>query len=299
MNNYNNKEKKRPVSASAVVRLVIWSVVLCVLVSLFALGMLRGSNGVFSGINLGGFRYDDSGYEIGNGTSGERITSITVDWIVGSVNVIPSDGEEISISDDYRGDNRDLALRWRIRDGELTVKYCASLWILNQTTDKNLVLEIPAFMLEGLDEVEIDGVDCDVTFTGNADELSLDVVDGKVEIHGNIGELELDAVDGNLTFRGAVRRADMDCVDTTVSMYLEMAAELNFDQLNGDVTLYLSDEITGVRAEMDSVGGEITMEGFEGSTVTGKREARWGDGSLRIQVDGADCHLLIRKQTQG
>ena len=295
MNKYYNEEKKRPVSASAVVRLVIWSVVLCILVAVLAVGMTRDSDGLFMGISLGGFRYDDSGYSVGNGTSGERITDITVDWIAGSVTVIPSDGEEISISDDYQGDDDKLVLRWRIRDGELTVKYCAPAWILSRTVDKNLTLKIPASMLEGLDEVEIDGVDCDMTFEGNADELSMDSVDGKLDIRGNIGEMELDAVDGNVTFKGAVRKANLDCMDAAVVMYLDMAAELNFDQVDGDVTLYLSDDITGFRAEMDTVGGGITLEGFENEASSSQKHARWGDGSLRIRIDGVDCHLHIKK----
>ena len=297
MNRYdnNNKEKKRSVSVSAVVRLVIWAVVLCVLVALFTLGMLGDSDTVLGGINLGGFRYDDSGYSVGNGTVSERVTDITVDWIEGSVTVIPWDGEEISISEDYMGDDDDMALRWRIRDGELTVKYCAPVRILKRTADKNLTLKIPAAMLEGLKEVEIDGTDCDVTFEGNVDELSVDTVDGELDIRGNIGEMELDAVDGNVTFKGAVRKANLDCVDAAVVMYLDMADELNFDQVDGDVTLYLSEDITGFRAEMETVGGGIVLEGFENEASNGRKHARWGDGSLLIQVDGVDCHLHIKK----
>ena len=291
------EEQKRPVSASAVVRLVIWSVVLCVLAALFTVGMTAPSEGWFAGFNLGGFRYDDSGYSIGNGMSSEPITAISVEWVAGSVTVVPSEGDEISISEDYAGENRDLALRWKIEDGELSVKYRAPAWIVNQAVDKNLTLTIPAAMLEAMHEVELEGVDCDIHYEGNADELSLDVVDGDMTVQGDLGELDLDAVDGRLTFRGAVRKVDTDCVDGTVTMYLDMAAELNFDHVDGNVTLYLSDEIAGFSTKMDLVGGSISLEGFDGAVSDGNRSARWGDGSLRIRVDGVDCQLNIKKQT--
>ena len=292
------EERKRPVSASAVVRLVIWSVVLCVLVALFAVGMAAPSKGWFTGVNLGGFRYDDSGYSVGNGMSSESITAISVEWIAGSVTVVPSEENEIYITEDYAGGDRDLTLRWKIEDGELSVKYRAPAWIVHQTVDKNLTLAIPAAMLEAMHEVELEGVDCDVRYEGNADELSLDVVDGDMTVQGDIGELDLDAVDGRLTFRGAVRRVDTDCVDAAVILDLDMAAELNFDHVDGDVTLYLSDEITGFSAEVDAVGGSILLEGFDGVVSNGNESARWGDGGLRIRVDGVDCQLNIKKQTK-
>ncbi|MBQ9150980.1 MAG: hypothetical protein IJX72_01925 [Clostridia bacterium] len=299
MNNYMNDNKKRPVSASAVTRIVIWSVVLCILVGLFALGMIFGSKGTFARINLGGYRYDDSGFSVGNGTSNEQITDISVDWIAGSVTVVAAEGDEISVSEDYRGEDQNLALRWKITDGRLTVKYRAPAWLANPSVDKNLTIAIPASMMGSLGDVEIDGVDCDVDFNGNADELSLDVVDGDLTVRGDIGELDVDAVDGNVIFRGGVRKADVDCVDATVVMYLDMAAELNFDQVDGDVTLYLSDGISGFSAEIDSVGGGIEIEGFDSVTTQGRKSARWGDGSLRICVDGVGAQLKIEKETDG
>lgn len=298
MNHSNQKNNRRPVSASAVTRLVIWSVVLCILVAVLIVGLLPDFAGLFTGLSMGGFRYDDSGYHVGGGSSDERITDISVEWLAGSVTVVPAEGDEISISDDYRGEDKDLELRWVIRNGELSVKYRAPAWILKSTVNKNLTLAIPASMLENLREVEIEGVDCDVHFEGNADELSLDMVDGAVDIRGDIGELSLNAVNGGLTFRGGVREAELDCVDAEAVMHLEMGAELNFDFVDGDVTLYLSDEITGFSAEMDLVDGDLALDGFDGATVNGRKSARWGDGGLRILVDGVDCQLNIKKETK-
>ena len=80
-------------------------------------------------------------------------------------------------------------------------------------------------------------------------------------------------------------------------MRLDMATELSFDQVNGDVELYLSEEITGFIAEAESLGGGIRIEDFADLTATGDHYTRWGDGSLRIQVNGVNAKLTVKKAT--
>ena len=161
-----NGTKKRSVSASAVVRIVIWTVVLCILTGLLICGL--AGDRLFAGIHVGGYTYDDTGFSVGNGRSDEKITALSIDWLQGSVTVLSSDGDEIVITEDYDGDKGSHRLRWRIRDGELTVKYCKPrLFGSYDVESKHLTVEIPAAMLEMLGEVEITAVDCDVSYEGS------------------------------------------------------------------------------------------------------------------------------------
>lgn len=294
--NYYQEEKKRPVSTSAVVRIVIWSVVLCILVALFSWQLLAGDGAILKGFNVV-YRYDDKGFHVGDGTSDEHITELTVDWIAGSVRVVEAEDDQISVSDDYDGEDSTMALRWKIEDSELTVKYCAPVGRLRGMPTKNLTVALPASLLSSLRDVEVEGVDCDVEFSGNADELSVTVVNGEIAVEGDIGELDVEAVDGGVNFSGAVRKADVECVNAEVVMQLTMAAELNFDQVNGDVTLRLSDEIEGFSAELDTIGGGINVKGFDGVSTQGSKHARWGNGSLRIRMEAVGAKLMIEKST--
>lgn len=299
-------DQKRPVRASAVVRIVVWSVVFCILAGVLAVGLLGnylsvnifGMDGI---INPGGFFYEDaSTYHVGNATTTETITDLSINWLTGKITVIASDTNEIKVVEDYSGDNENLRLRWKVEEGELKIQFRKPVLFGNAgTLKKNLTVAIPAAMLEGLDEVEISAVSCDVSFTGNADELTVDTVAGDLTVNGDIGELGVNAVEGNVIFRGGVRKADLDCVDATVTMHLDMAAELNFDQVDGDVALYLAEEIVGFAAEMDSLGGEISVEGFDDVHTLSGKHVRWGDGSLRIRMDGVDAKLDIKKATKG
>ncbi len=298
MKDPRNEHKKRPVSPSAVTRIVIWSVTLCILTGLLAWGLSREGGSILAGLSLSGYKYDDTGFSVGNGATSERISEISIDWLAGDVTVLAAEGEEIVITEDYSGED-DLRLRWRIKDGELTVKYCKpKRFGTVKASAKNLTVAIPAAMLEAMGEVEIDAVDGNVVYTGNADELDLNAVNGDLTVTGDVGELNMDAVNVRITFKGAVRSADIDGVDTDVTMYLDMARELDLDQVQGNIQLFLSEEITGFAAEIEAISGKIDVEGYEGVSYEGTRSARWGDGSLRIQADGVNSKLKIEKSTK-
>lgn len=299
-----NETQKRPVRPSAVVGIVVWSLVFCLLGALLAAGLCGVGFRILylDGIpvlSFGGFSYEDADtYSVGNGTTEETITDLSINWLAGKITVEASADEKIHVSEDYGGENDDMRLRWKVEEGELKIQFCKPVLFGSVNGgSKSLTVQVPQTMLDAMNEVEIDGVDCDVSYTGNADELDLNVVTGDVTVSGDLGELNVDAVEGKITFRGAVRAAELDCVEADVTMYLDKATRLSFDQVDADVTLYLSEEITGFDAEMDSIGSEITVEGFEGMSGVSNKHARWGDGSLRISMNGIDSQLKIKKTT--
>jgi hypothetical protein len=301
------KQERRPVNKAAVVKIVIWSVVFCLLGSILLAGIAGGVENlnIFGlpgiHINLGGFTYEDADkYSVGEATIKDTVTDLEINWVAGSIKVIPSDTDEIRVTETYSGDDDDLRLRWRVKDGKLTVQFrkanALDIFGTPDFVSKDLTVAVPAAMLESMDEVEIHTVSGGVQFTGNADEFTLDAMEGDLTVTGDIGALEVDAVDGKLIFTGGVRTADVDCANADITMYLDAAAELSFDQVDGDVHLYLSEDIKGFSAELDAISGEISVEGFDVSSVSNK-STRWGDGSLRIEMDGVGAELEIKKLT--
>ena len=122
-------------------------------------------------LNLGGFTYEDANeYGVGNASVKGSVTDLEIVWLVGDITVIPSDTEEIKITEDYSGDDEDLRLRWLLKDGKLTIQFRKPvIFGKAHAVSKNLTVTIPAAVLEAMDEVEITTVSGDVTFTGNAD----------------------------------------------------------------------------------------------------------------------------------
>ncbi len=292
---------KRPVNSGAVARIVIWSVVLVILCGVFILSMLSQSLGGF-GLNIGSFSMgsytysDPDSYTVGGGSTKETVTAMEIDWVAGEVAILPTDGDEVRIEEDHDGSD-DLALRWRVRHGKLSIKYRKSYWGIirqNQTPEKSLTIYIPRTMLDGMREIELDVVDTHVTFEGKTGHLAFDGVDSDLSATGHIGDLEVDLVDGEVHFTGTLGEADFDGVDLATTLYLDAARELDIDGVDHAFELYLADAVTGFAIEQEGVGGDLTILNFENVTGTG-RNRRWGDGNLAIDASGVDTCLTVKK----
>lgn len=303
MNAYEQKQKKS-VSASAVIRIVIWSVVLAILAGLFAAAMICADGWHFGRLSLsGGYTYDDpDSYFVGGGTSTETVTAVDISWINGDIDVLATDDDFVTIRDDYEGDNEDYRLRWKIENGRLTVKFRKSYWSFGMSNDvpvKKLTVLIPRDMLSagGMKKVEIATVESAVTFEGSTGEMSFDSVDGKLTIRGHVGNLDVDSVDVRLDYTGSFGQADFDAVNITATMRLTAARSMDVDGVDNDITLYLSDSITGFAVESDGVDDHVIINGFDGLTSQKDWDYYWGDGSFTIDMDGVSPQLKIEKET--
>ncbi len=303
MNLYTDqKPKKRPISGSAVARIIIWSAVLIILCAVFVLGILAGTFGeLFGRISFGGYTYPDpDSYEIGGGSTDQTVRDIDIDWLAGDIEILPAaEGvTEITISEDYAGEDPDDQLRWRVFDGELEIKFRKSSWgVVNDVPEKKLTIRIPQAMLETLGEVDIETVNSEVNFKGYAEELSFNGVDGRLVVAGTVGELNIDGGNAGVDFTGTLGRGDFDGVDITATLRLDGARELDVDGVDTHVTLYLGDAITGFGVAQSSVGGSVIVNGFDGVSARNGYDYYWGDGSLRIDSDGVDAKLKIEKTT--
>ncbi len=310
MNTYIPTPPKRPVSASAVVRIVIWSVVLAILVALFVLGMLQAAAGSghlqlnWKNISFGGYTYEGADtYQVGGGTTEDTVRDIDIDWLNGCIQIIPTDEAVVSIEESYSGEREELCMRWRVVDGKLTVKYRAPYWMFGITEsfpDKNLTIYVPRTMLEDMGRVSVEAVEADMTFVGNATAVSLEAVEGDMTVTGSVGALDVDTVEGAITFTGALGEGDIDGVETTVIMHLTAARSLDIDGVENDVTLYLSDAFTGFSVLRDGIGSGVTVDevAFDDVSQHGDYEAYWGDGSFRVDMDGVSAKLFITKETK-
>ncbi len=291
---YNN-ERKRPVSTSAVVRIVIWSLVFCLLTGVFALAMVwNGLGGGFGGINIGGYWYDEANYRVGNGSTRETINEISIEWVAGRVTVIQGEGDEIVISETYDGDDDDQMLRWKVEEGELTIKYSKPVLFGSvSSARKDLTVEIPSSMALGLDEVHISAVSATQSISVPARELDIETVSGNVDMKGSFGTVDIETVSGNLAFEGSVKDLSIDCVSARAEVRLtEQADSVEVDTVSGDVTLILPESTTGFRVHTDALSDRVDIRGFDVGS-----DRKWGDGRMEIQIDAASAKLIVEKET--
>ncbi len=310
MNLYvNEKKQKRPISKTAVIRIVIWSVVLVILCGVFSAAILMSTlwnfMGGFRGFSSVGYSYrDEASYRIGGGTVEEPISDIDIDWLSGQIEILPAEegATEITISEsvgETEVEQEDDRLRWRVHRGKLQIKFRTStLWRnVKQLPDKKLTIRIPQTLMATLDQVNIDSVDTEVTFTGRAAEMDLDTTNGKLTVNGTLDELDADGVNIQLEVNGTVNSCNLDGVELTALLRLQGARELDISGVDQNVTLYLADTVTGFRVERETLGGKVQTNGFDGVTTFGEYDEYWGDGSLQIDIDGVGSLLKIEKLT--
>ena len=246
------------------------------------------------------YRYDDADtYTVASGRTTDKITSLDIDWIDGQVKVIPTDGNEVIISEDYQGDKEARRMRWKVENEELIIKYCASGNFLgtNSLKNKNLTLEIPRTMLAAMAEVKINLVSADLNVTDmTARELEIEVVSGVVALQGiSVGALDVETVSGNITVEGTVKNIDLEGVSARMALHLTaQTATVDVGTVSGDVAIYLPADVSGFEAVVDAVSGSVNVSGFENVT-NAKGYCRYGDGGIRINMDAVSGGLKIEK----
>ncbi len=295
-NLYNKEEKRNSISASAVARIVIWSVVLVLLLGVFVAAMLAQESSFYLGrILWDDWEYDDDDFNVGNGAIRAPIRELSIDWVAGSVTVEATDGEEILITEDYDGTKSSHRLRWLVEDGELTVKYAKPSFFGNTSDSKNLTVSIPRTMLDDLDEIRVAGVSTTQNILVSARELDVETTSGSVTVAGNYTSVEMEAVSGDLRFEGTMKQGSFEGVSARVELRLkEQAERLDLESVSGRLTVILPEDTTGFKVVSNRVSGNTEVRGFD---FDNGDSSIWGDGSMRINVDGVSCKLFIEKET--
>lgn len=291
-NNYYNEEKKRPVSTSAVVRLAIWAVVFCLLSAVFAAAMLSESG-------LGGLwfirDFDDEDYHVGNGTIKETVHEISIEWVAGSVTLQYTDGDEITVTEDYNGDKDAHRMRWQVEDGELSVKFCRGKISLDAAESKNLTVEIPRSAVRP-EEISVTTVSGSQNIRVSAQELEIDSVSGAVSVEGDYETVDAETVSGDLHFEGSFRRGAADGVSADVTLRLtRQASDLELNTVSGHVRVILPADTAGFTVDADSLGGDVDVKGFSFDHTSTNR---WGDGSMTVRFDGVSGKLTMEGEAE-
>ncbi len=288
---------------SAVIRLIIWSFTALLLTAVLVVTLVftGGGRGLLGGFSLSfGGRYPDAAsYTVGGGSVSERITSLSVEWYGGSIEVSAYGGDTVEISENGAGSDEDDALRYRVTGGRLEIKPRKSEWLFafGSFKDKELTVKIPSAFMEDFRGLKIDSTTADIYLDGIS-------ASGSVEIENVSGEItaenitarsfECDTVSGGVSVLGAVSRFTFDSVSGDARLDNSVAlSELEADTVSGDVTLILP-ENSGFEIEFDSVSGELECD-FP--LVSRDGEKICGAGGAEFSADSVSGDLVIRKNS--
>ena len=298
---------------NAIIRIVIWSIVLVLLVGILFTFLMEerylsdytistsppASEAAvpmetFAGETPTKALPNDERILVGAGS----IDGIEIEWVAGDIIILPSDVEEITVSESDVSDEK-YTMRWHVDDRKLELAFCKERYMsgfgINFGTDikKDLYIYVP--MGWNCRSLEIDAASATVEI-GNMtiSKLDLDGADGTVRLNNcNIRDLDIDTASGDIFFSGIMDTLDFDAASANFTgEFHNTPNRIDIDSMSGTLDISLPEDC-GYSLSMDGISKTFRSD-FQG-TENRNGIHTYGDGRCRIKVDGMSCEVTIRK----
>lgn len=266
---------------SAVIRIVIWTLVALILVGVLLVGI-----GGYSFFNMRSWdaSYSDGDYKLGGGSvDASGISRVEVDWVAGDITITPTDGSEITFEESSRYEIRERDLMYYdVSNGKLTIRYRRNerdwhFFGFNRSLQKSLNVKLPRSMFDRLDVLEVMNVSALVGIDSvEARNIEIDSVSGGIRLTGiTCDDLEISSVSGEITGeRITARKVNSESISGRRTLSGSMD-ELNIDGISGGTDI--TSDVCPSRVSVDTVSGGLTLTIPENDGFTAKYDKVSGD----------------------
>ncbi|MCL2539737.1 MAG: DUF4097 domain-containing protein [Oscillospiraceae bacterium] len=308
---------------SAVIRIILWTIVAIILVSILAAGLFGRALNFFGGIRVpnlaGSYRaYEDSRFEAAEKASVKAagVSSVDIDWRSGAVEISLYDGEEIKFSESSYADiTSDYRMRFAVEDSVLKIRFARSgVRFVNTFINrgKTLTLQLPRDMV--FDRFSVDAISATVSINGlNAKDCVVDTVSGQISIFGAelktlktnsvsgrvdlddvyADQLVADTISGRLEANGSFQSVSANSVSGSVNIdSAKMPERVAVDTVSGSLTLRIP-ENDGFEVNYSKVSGSFSCD-FEVRQTN--RTATHKGGGAKISLNTVSGSIRIRER---
>lgn len=275
---------------NAVVRIIIYSIVLFLLIGILAAGI---------GMKLFTFRTRTETTVVASEAATGNVTvptdyldTIQVDWAAGKINVLSdNDIEDIFITQ-FSSDASANPMAIDVSGNKLIVRFSDKdvRFGINSLPKKDLEIRIPAHW--NCEALSFDTASCDVSLDNlTVSEVDIDAASGRfVFTDCAIEKLEADCASADIQYTGTLKKFDYDSASGSANMTLwNNPTEINMNAMSGDLTLNLPSDC-GFNLKTDTLSGKVDCD------FPCTQKDNWyvvGDGSCKITVDGASCKTAV------
>lgn len=285
---------------NAIIRIIIWSIVITVL-----LGLLTT---VLAGRSLSRTQETAETYSIEAPMnilpseetitfSPDEITELEIEWVSGSILIQPADVEMITVSESDVADAKD-AMLYKQKGKKLTILFSeegsfSGLGItINTDIRKDLTIFVPRDWECG--SLEIDAASATVEINDlTIREVEFDGASGACELENcTVDTIDMDTASGDVNFSGALNILDFDGASASIFAVLtNTPTRMDIDTMSGDLDITLPED-TGFAVNIDSLSGTFFTD-FETTVHNGNHIH--GDGRCRIDVSAMSGDLKIHR----
>ena len=305
---------------SAIIRIVIWSIVAVALTGVLLVGLSSGFF-EFGGIHLGStFSYADSEHYLigGNSIDKSEISEIEINWVAGEVEVLSYEGSEVVFAEQAgRSLSQEDRMRFLLRDGKLTIQFSAprtGFRIFSSTPSKRLEVKVPKELAGMLSELEVDAISASVRVQGvsgaktsietvsggigaadlSGQEIQMETVSGSIKAQNlRASELSTETVSGSTNVTGAFHKAQSNSVSGSVLLESSICPEeLEIETVSGAVRVAIP-ENDGFTARYNTTGGQFACS-FP--TTGEKKRAVYKDGGAEFSFSTVSGVISIEQR---
>lgn len=276
---------------NAILRIVLFSIVIVILLGLLIAGFAAGS---FFSFRSGGSSLEGGTLSSSGSVTASQIKDIEIEWVAGSITIQPGDVDSILFEETGAKKESEMMV-WKQSGDTLIIQFSEGDTVsfgFNNSYSKDLTITVPKDW--SCDELSIDSVSAKIDVSDlTINEMDLDNVSG-VCTFGDcaVGTISLDTVSGDIRFGGTLNILECDAVSAScIITLLNTPQRVDMDGVSGDLDLTLPEDC-GFTVSVDTGSGGFSSD-FATTTQNGNYV--YGDGSCRINVSGVSGDVTIRK----
>lgn len=279
---------------NAIIRIIIFSIVICILLVLLVGGIHWGTVGSPWLRRLNGSSEDYSGgTAMSSGiTKASSLDKLSIDWVSGTITIRPGDTDSIQYQESGTADSK-YEMVVKESGGTLHIEFCRDGLLLGwPDLTKDLTVTVPQNWV--CRELEINAASAAVDLQKlTVRELDLNTASGKCRVDNcDVEEMDVDTASGDVDFSGTLQSFDCDSASAKITLVLSNVPDhIEVDTASGDVDLTIPAD-AGFTAQ---VNGMRTRFNSDFSTSTRNGQYVCGDGKCEITVDAMSADVFIRK----
>ena len=291
--------------SNAVIRIIIWSIVLVFLIGIFAGLMIEERY-------MRDYTPAETAIPVPLATTPEEILpneetlilpadtirEMEIEWVSGDIVILATDTEYISISESDVTDE-EYSMVFQTVGEKLEIRFCVDRLMpdlgISHIGDlnKDLYIEVP----KGWDghSIEINAASVNVEmYNITLQEMDLDGADSTCDFQNcHFSDLDIDTANCNVYYQGTIGTLDFDAASASFTGDLQNTpSRIDMDSMSGKLDIALPEDC-GYTLTMDGMSSRLSSD-FEGTSMKNGSHV-YGDGRCRINVDGMDCDVTIRK----
>lgn len=306
--------------SNAIIRIIIWSLVIVLLVGLLSIGLYRSGRRLawkapvpvetaFPPASLPDPEADamdkssmhtdatapaaSSPSMTGISLDPRQIQEIDIEWVSGHIIIESAEVDSIQISESAPSAPK-YAMVWKQHNDKLTIRFCenASFNIgFNNIVAKDLTILVP--MDWELNSLNVNAASSMLDVKNLViREVDFDGASGTCNfVNCSISELDLDTASGDIYYTGSLESLDCDAASASVfAVFDNVPRRIEMDSMSGDLDITLPTD-AGFAVTMEALSSDFISD-FGYSERNGSYHH--GDGKCKISMDAMSGDVYIR-----